>query len=306
MNFFRCLADAVEADGAACLVRVASTEGSVPREKGAWMVVRPSGHFNGTIGGGALEWDALHRARARFAGHKPPAEWQSIVLGPALGQCCGGRVTLQFENFDRSDRDNLLALAHAGHARIIAGKDRNGRVQRRMAGVDEAPGADEWLEHGDADMTPLLLFGAGHVARSLVLALAPLPFAVRWIETRRDAFPPHVPAGAQCVLTEMPQREIASAQSGSFALVMTHSHALDLEIVSAALTAPAIVYAGLIGSASKRARFASQLQKAGVTAEQIAKLHCPIGLPDLPGKEPSIIAASVAADMLRRRAWGTG
>lgn len=304
MNPFRCLADAIRAEGAAALVRVAATQGSVPREAGAWMVVRRDGALNGTIGGGALEWDALRHAQARFSRPDAKAEWQNILLGPALGQCCGGRVTLQFENFTPPDMDALLALSMAGHQKLIAEKTGDGHVRRRLAGPDEKPGDDEWTEHYDAETTSLFLFGAGHVARSLVLALAPLPFSVRWIETRKDAFPSHVPAGVHCIVTARPQQELHDAAAGAFVLVMTHSHALDLEIVAAALRSPAMAYVGLIGSATKRSRFVAQLTKAGMPEAQAAALHCPIGLPDLPGKEPSIIAASVAADILRRHLRG--
>ena len=304
MNPFRCLADAVVAEGLACLVRVASTQGSAPREANAWMVVRPSGAFNGTIGGGALEWNAIGRAQARLKAREMAVLFEDVALGPALGQCCGGRVALQFEIFDPGDMPRLNQLLHLQGNRIIAAKDNAGRVQRRPAMRGEQPGRDEWPECFEEAVTPVLLFGAGHVARALVLALAPLPFSVRWIETRDKAFPALVPGAVTCVVTDAPATEAGEATAGSFALVMTHSHALDLEIVAAALGARQFSYVGLIGSATKRARFGSQLQQAGLTPEQIRTLHCPIGLPDLPDKEPSIIAASVAADLLRRRAGG--
>jgi xanthine dehydrogenase accessory factor len=86
---------------------------------------------------------------------------------------------------------------------------------------------------------------------------------------------------------------------------MTHSHPLDYSIAAAALRRPDLGFVGLIGSATKRARFASQAQKLGISEQQIARLVCPIGLPDIRDKEPSIIAAAVAAQLLIERERAT-
>ncbi|MGL5735223.1 MAG: xanthine dehydrogenase accessory protein XdhC, partial [Beijerinckiaceae bacterium] len=149
-------------------------------------------------------------------------------------------------------------------------------------------------------------FGAGHVAQALVLALAPLPFSVRWIDGRDGVFPAAVPGSVVCVASRDPAAEIAQAPADAMVLVMTHSHALDLDIVMAALASQRLGYVGLIGSASKRARFVAQLAKAGLDAATLARLICPVGLPGLPGKEPAVIAASIAADLLMRRAGEKG
>ena len=238
MNPFLVLADAVAAEQAACFVRVAHSEGSAPRDAGAWMVVRPSRQFHGTIGGGALEWNALTHAHLRLQTQQTHMERQTIALGPGLGQCCGGRVVLQFENFTEADIQTLRSLADESPYGFIAWSDGNGRVGRRAAAMTEQPQPPQWLEKFEPRSTPVLLFGAGHVARALVLALAPLPFAVRWIETRANSFPGAVPKNVQCLLSEAPQRELQNAPQGSFVVVMTHSHALDLDIVAAALQAP--------------------------------------------------------------------
>lgn len=160
-----------------------------------------------------------------------------------------------------------------------------------------------WRERYGEDRTPVLLFGAGHVGRALVLALAPLPFAIRWIDGRADAFPPHVPANATPIRTDDPATEIAAAAPGAFVLVMTHEHALDFAVTAAALGRADLPFVGLIGSATKRARFESRFRNLGLTAERIAGLTCPIGLPGIRGREPAVIAAAVAAQLclLRER-----
>ena len=267
MTVWRRLRDIVAEHGAAALVTVEATKGSVPREAGARMVVRPDGAFHGTIGGGALEWQALAVARAAIAQGRGPVRLIDLTLGPDLGQCCGGQVTLAIETFDASDAGRLARLAAAEPE------------ERR---------------------TPLLLFGAGHVGRALVFALAPLPFSIRWIDEREDAFPPHIPVQTTPILTSDSTAELAHAPAGAFVLVMTHSHPLDLVVTGEALKRD-FPFVGLIGSATKRARFERRFRALKIAEERIRALACPIGVPGIAGKEPAVIAASVAAQLLAER-----
>jgi xanthine dehydrogenase accessory factor len=267
MGILSQLLDALAAEGAAALVTLADVVGSSPRDAGARMVVRPSGGFHGTIGGGALEWRAIDDARKALTRGRGIIESYNQSLGPDLGQCCGGRVRVEIETFDRSDVAAIKARATA-----------------------EAEAS-----------TPLLLFGAGHVGRALVLALAPLPFRVRWIDTRDDMFPTALPANVTPVLTREPPGEIDSAPDGAFVLVMTHSHPLDLDIASRALGAKRFPFVGLIGSDTKRARFESQMRAMGIEQNAIDKLVCPIGVAGVEDKSPAIIATSTAAQLLAAR-----
>jgi xanthine dehydrogenase accessory factor len=356
------LADLVAAHGAAALVRVASVQGSAPREAGAAMAVRPDGAFHGTIGGGELEWRALAEARAALAAGRGPLRRLDMALGPDLGQCCGGRAVVTVETFDARDLDELrmMAQAAAEGVTLTAWTTEDGRVARtrapgatefpspswrgargegRRAGLDQPPegrareaarhsGPDSserpsppaplqersrlgegravgdhltWLEETAPRPTPLLLFGAGHVGRALVLALAPLPFRIRWIDTRADAFPAHVPANAIAIHADEPGLEIAQAPAGAFVLVMTHSHPLDMALTAAALAREDLPHVGLIGSATKRARFEKRFREVGLAEARIADLVCPIGLPGIRGKDPAIIAAATAAQLLQAR-----
>jgi xanthine dehydrogenase accessory factor len=306
MRTFRRLIDAIEAEGSAALVTLARVEGSSPREAGARMVVRPSGGFNGTVGGGALEFAALEAANEALRRGRGPARLRSLALGPELGQCCGGRVEWRVETFDKRDLDDLSALAIAesgASASLGARLGSDGRVQRTLAsGVAErklARRAEEsWTEPLGVLARAVYLFGAGHVGRALALALAPLPFAVRWVDPRRDAFPAHAPANVTLIHAPEPAAELASAPDRALVVVMTHSHAVDLEVVAEALRVERFGYVGLIGSATKRARFLSQMRAAGLTEVQLARLVCPIGVPGLESKEPAVIAASTAAQLL--------
>ncbi len=179
---------------AAVRVSVQATQGSVPRGPGTHMLVFAHGEA-GTIGGGHLEFQALAHARRLLAGELVPTHLRQ-VLGPSLGQCCGGVVELTMERVDEGDVARLRTLLMPPR-------------------------------------TPLALFGGGHVGRAIVNTLAPLPFV------------------------------------------------------------------GLIGSATKWATFRHRLEDRGFTAEEIARITCPIGVPGITGKEPEVIAVAVAAQLLQ-------
>jgi xanthine dehydrogenase accessory factor len=304
------IARLIDTHGAAALVTLAEAAGSSPREPGARMVVAPDGRFSGTIGGGALEWGALAEAQALLVDRDGPAVRRlDRALGPDLGQCCGGRVTLLIERFGSEDRaavEQLAAAEGSGEVVTRATPDAKGRLRRRIATADASRLASDelcrrlddgtLLERFGDPRTPLYLFGAGHVGTALAAALGPLPFSVTWIDPRAGAFPDHVAPNIRCVTDNDPVRFIADAPAGAFIAVMTHSHALDLDLVIAALQAERFPYVGLIGSDTKRARFVSAMRKIGVPG--IERLVCPIGLPGIRDKAPAAIAAAVAAQLL--------
>lgn len=259
MKRWTTLRSAVEKHGRVAMVTVSATEGSVPRNEGAWMIVTRGG-FHGTIGGGALEWQALAQAQKLLQGETRRGV-STHVLGPDLGQCCGGRVQLTTELFDAA---SIAGLPH---------------------------------EQGD-QARHVFLYGAGHVGKALVLALAPLPFAITWIDSREEAFPSVMPQNVTALQLDHPVEALNNSPAGALVYVMTHSHALDLEIVDAALRMSNIAHVGLIGSATKRARFIKRLTEAGVSSARISGLICPIGVPGIGSKEPAAIAAATVAQML--------
>jgi xanthine dehydrogenase accessory factor len=307
MSVFSQLRDAIQQEGSASLVSLLGTEGSSPREAGARMVVRPSGAFQGSIGGGALEWEALAHAQTELQRGRGPVRFLRWSLGPQLGQCCGGRITLMIETFDCADLaelSRLAEIAETGALQTIARLAADGRWIREK--VELASGrrailqvADGLIEESFADpASRLFLFGAGHVGKAVVWAMAPLPFTLRWIDPRPDIFPAMIPQNAVCVQARDVLAELEAAPSGAFILIMTHSHALDLDIVSQALALRRFPYVGLIGSHSKRARFISRMAAVGLDDSQIAGLTCPIGIAGITGKEPASIAAATAAQLL--------
>ena len=148
---------------------------------------------------------------------------------------------------------------------------------------------------------PLYLYGAGHVGRTLVDVLAGLPVAVTWIDAREDQFPTATPANVRVLASAMPEAEADESPEDACHLVMTHSHDLDQRIVEAVLRRGRFRWLGLIGSATKRARFESRLRARGLDP---FPLVCPVGVPGIADKHPRAIAVAVAEQllMLRHRA----
>jgi xanthine dehydrogenase accessory factor len=145
----------------------------------------------------------------------------------------------------------------------------------------------------------LTLFGAGHVGRALVGVLAGVPAHIDWVDSRADQFPAELPGNVVRHLTEDYEAKVDDAATGGFFLVMTHSHGIDLEVVEAVLRRGDFAYLGLIGSATKRARFERQLKSRGLTDKHLGRLTCPIGIEGIGGKAPGVIAVAVAAEILR-------
>jgi xanthine dehydrogenase accessory factor len=308
MEPWRTIREWIERDGGAALVTVAKAEGSTPREAGARMAIARDGSISGSVGGGPLEWAAIDLARVLISRGRG-AEWKTVSLGPALDQCCGGRAEILHEAFTREDLAWIAPIAAVGHTEAVLRGERKGEgpyVRRvvSQAVPDEpvsAPKQNTLVERIGETRTPLLLFGGGHVGRALVAALAPLPFDIRWIDDRPEAFEGAELFGARAVVSALPESELGNAAPRSFVLIMTHSHALDLALVTAALPDARFPYVGLIGSATKRALFERRLTEFGVAPDAIARLVCPIGVPGIAGKSPSVIATAVAAELLIER-----
>jgi xanthine dehydrogenase accessory factor len=317
------LAALVEAATPAVLVTVAAVKGSAPRGAGAVMIVTEHA-LEGTIGGGRLEYRAARLARAMLRGG-PAACLKEFPLGPELGQCCGGHVSLHFHRVSATDRAWLDPLrdwiAKGGRAALVF--DPHDEAGRRLAvsaadiagdlgpqTAAAARAARKALSGGAAEeaefivlpvMPPdcvVYLFGAGHVGRALAAILGQLPCRLVWIDERKDAFPVSIPANASTLRATDPADEAAKAPSGTYFLVMTHSHARDQAIVEAVMRRGDFAYLGLIGSATKRARFAARLRAAGIAETALPRLVCPIG-EGIPGKEPGIIALAAAAEIMR-------
>jgi xanthine dehydrogenase accessory factor len=291
---------AVSRHGAVARVVIADVKGSSPREVGAAMLVWASGQ-SGTIGGGALEWQAAARARAMLGAGGTRLDHEA--LGPSLGQCCGGAVTLLTEVYDVQNlpaEGDVMARATESSAMPLAVRRLIDRA--RGQGVMPAPQLLQgWMVEPVARPTrQLWVWGAGHVGRALVEVLAPLPgLAITWVDTAPERFPETLPDTARVLPVPDPGLAVALAPKDAEHLILTYSHALDLDLCHRLLT-HGFSACGLIGSATKWARFRSRLAALGHLAPSIDRIDCPIGNPSL-GKHPQAIAIGVASAFLCRR-----
>ncbi len=282
-------------------VVVAETRGSVPREVGASMLISERG-VEGTIGGGALEFEAIARAGGVLEGMNDRLD--RVPLGPGVGQCSGGAVTLLTEYWDVARLEGLDD--HVVRALPGSGSEMPLVVRRSLAEVRNGARAIEpgivggWMiEPVSKPIREIWIWGAGHVGRAIVGALAPLPgVRITWADCDASRFPENIPVRVQTLIAGNPADLVTLAPVHAEHLVLTYSHALDLELCHRLLGC-GFLSLGLIGSATKWARFRSRLRALGHGAAQIGRITCPIGDPSL-GKHPQVIALGVAAEMLKQ------
>lgn len=258
----------LEGGGDAVLVEVVEALGSTPREAGAWMVVTAKDTL-GTIGGGQLEFLCIKRAREAIASGETVAALD-IPLGPEIGQCCGGRVSVSLMRIDASVAKMLRERA------------------ARELGLQ----------------TSVYVFGAGHVGNALGQALSLLPFRTLLVDNRAEEIA-KVPAGVEAKHIAVQEAVVRDARPRSVFVVMTHDHGLDFLIAQEALARGDAAYVGMIGSKTKRATFKSWLRDMGYDQGLIEGLTMPIGGSDVDDKRPEVIAALTAAEIIRATA-GSG
>ena len=322
------------------LVTVATTRGSVPREAGTKMVVTKDAAF-GTIGGGQLEYAAYGLAREMLAAPVAAPQLRRFGLGPSLGQCCGGTAQILLEPISATANEwvNALvacvergepavlvtALGRAASGKLVVSRDgavggfagapqQADAVATARALLDAPDAAPRLEEAGDGAVLfepirpnglHVVVFGAGHVGAALVRILGELPCRIMWVDGRAELFPHEVPQNVTVECTAMPQYVVDRAPAGAAFLIMTHSHALDLSLCERILRRNDFAYCGLIGSATKRAKFTRRFKARGLSDDVIERMVCPIGIPELPGKHPGEIAVAVAAQLLMVRAQRT-
>ena len=250
---------------AAIAAEITSVRGSSPREAGAFMLIAPDATL-GTIGGGALEYMVIARARQVLRDGLPD-DAMDIPLGPEIGQCCGGRVEVGLRMVDKTLAARLAAK----------------------------------LEVEQAARPPVYLFGSGHVGHALARALSLLPVRVRVIDTRPEELT-GLPGNVEARAVALPEAVVRSAPPGSSYVILTHDHALDFLIANEALKRVDAPYVGMVGSKTKRARFRSWYLGEGGDAAALDRLVLPIGGAAYPrglgDKRPEVIAALAAAEIM--------
>lgn len=250
------------------LIEIIDAKGSTPREKETWMLVS-IGNIFGTIGGGQLEYIAIDKARNMLkicGGSKDKTtkpETLNIPLGPDIGQCCGGSVSLRFAKMDEPLQLRLVDL------------------------IAQERAAEPYL----------YIFGAGHVGFALAKAASLLPLKVKLIDTRANELV-GAPDDIETILSPVPETIIRSAVAKSAFIILTHDHALDFLLTNEALARDDAAYIGMIGSKTKRATFTNWFERQGGQLNHLERLICPIGGNAVKDKRPEIIAALTIAEVI--------
>lgn len=253
------------ANPAAIVAELTAVRGSSPRAAGTFMLISPEAQ-TGTIGGGALEYMVIDRARQvlRNGEHEDSLD---IPLGPEIGQCCGGRVDVSLRRLTPAIAKTLIAR----------------------------------LEADLAARPHVYLFGSGHVGHALARALAALPLRVHVVDTRPDELT-NLPENVETHAVAMPEAVVRSAPKGSSFVILTHDHALDFLIAAEALQRADAPYIGMVGSKTKKARFRSWYLGENYPIAPLDRLVLPIGGKAFPNglgdKRPEVIAALAAAEIL--------
>jgi xanthine dehydrogenase accessory factor len=299
------------ASGPFVIVTIAEAAGSAPREVGAKMLISDTLQY-GTIGGGNLEYKVTDQARKFLVGEGPEYRFQTYALGPLLEQCCGGNVTILLERIEPG-AEFLLERRHGFlKTRFLDGalqKDWVDHFSLDPLYFQDAAGnkhdgkavdATAMLELVARAPHRLYMFGAGHVGRAVALAVASLPFDVTWVDARESEFPAHIPVNHTKHVADDYCAFVDEAPAGALYLIFSHNHQRDYALAAKILARADAAYCGMIGSKTKRARFEAKMLKSGVVDKAaFASLTCPIGVTGISGKEPAVIAASVAAELLQ-------
>lgn len=304
--------DALEmiASGPAAMITLAHVSGSAPRDAGTRMLVTPDA-LSGTVGGGNLEMQLIDQARRLLSQDKPDILQQDYPLGPLLAQCCGGHVRVLIERLGPGSRGWLGscdAQERAGTPYRLDTYIDNGRAKHDVVTGIRIKEAGAWISHGRDPVeakgpwtrltqhimpvsAELVMFGAGHVGKAIAHIATTLPFRFRWFDSRPEA----AAEDARIAIRKDIVNAVVEAQPGAYFLLLTHSHELDYALVSAILKRGDARFCGLIGSATKRARFVSRLTKDGIDS---SRLTCPIGAGAIRSKAPAAIAVAAAAELL--------
>lgn len=299
------LTQAVNAHGKVARLLIAEHKGSSPREAGTSMLVWGTG-CSGTIGGGALEYQAINNAQNKLE-NSGLTNVERIPLGPNLGQCCGGSVTLVTEYFTHENLPNTDIF----YARPIKPNTseplwvkRTQANWRNGAKTPETHLQDGWLVEPIAQpLQPVWIYGSGHVGRAIIDTLQGLRFDITWVDTSADRFPSTIPETVTRLIAKNPALVTKHAPANAQHYILTYSHAFDLELCHAIL-GHSFKSLGLIGSKTKFARFTTKLLALGHSRSQISRIICPIGDPAL-GKEPKAIALGIASALIRESATMT-
>ncbi len=279
-------------------ITLTKVQGSTPREAGCFMLVGNDKNLYGTIGGGTLEFHAMQRAYQIMKDSSSSGAFyrsiEKMPLGPHLGQCCGGTVEILYELINEEERIIYQKLIMAGDAIAIPYQ---ANIALSTPDKTDCP-YYKMLIH--APQKDLYLYGAGHVARALIYHLEKFAVTIHWADIDASRFPEILSDEVEQLINPDLGLIADYACDDAYHLVMSHDHAIDLQIIDRLLSRDKIAFLGLIGSETKMTRFRKRLHEMGHADDKIAKITCPIGLTDIKQKSPHSIAIAIIAQLLQK------
>lgn len=294
------------------LVTIGAVTGSSPRETGAKMLITDTDVL-GTIGGGNIEYFAIEKAKTILnTGMDNTLEEHKTPLTPKFDQCCGGLVQIIFEKVNPKTslwfREFVETVCKNHQAWLITDIRQKQRFIETV--IETEPSKQNpnsaWLTKQSTLIEPILntalpiyLFGTGHVGKAIIRQLQHLDVEITAVDSRQDQIPNDIQPNVRIILSDDWPSFVKNAPSNAYFLVLTHSHKLDYQIAEAILKRNSHHYFGLIGSKTKKIRFQRQLTSSGMSESKLESMTCPIGLPEIKGKTPEVIAASVIAQILQ-------
>ena len=244
--------------------KLITTEGSVPRDKGTFMLISQKYIF-GSIGGGQLEYDIISKSKNFLKLKKFKEVIISVPLGPSIGQCCGGYVQVKITK-------------HKDGEESIKDEDKIKKIEEN-----------------------LYIFGAGHIGKELSSRSIDLDFNVNLIDSREEYLKIRKKNKITNIYAKFPWLLVKNLKKNSFFIILTHSHDHDFKIINEVLSLNNFKFIGLIGSNTKMKKFENRLLKLGHNISLINKIECPIGLKSISSKKPAEIAISIIARLLEYR-----
>lgn len=309
------------------LATVVADRGSSPRGAGASMLVGANGRIVGSVGGGAVEYNAERIARELLAEKKSGQHDFTLRKNDRedIGMRCGGDVTILFSYVAAADpRWSLLAGAvcdriQAGAAGWLA-RPLDGGVpslygETGLLAGDEVPaGAAEKLFRGGpvredgyfCEPLPrfgrVVVFGGGHIAQALVPLLGTVDFRCVVLDNRPEYARPELFPGAEETVCCDYERIADSVRltGEDYVIVMTNGHSYDLTVEDQVLRGD-YAYLGVIGSRSKIAFVNKALTERGIDPERLRTVHTPIGIA-IRAVTPAEIAVSILGELILCRA----
>lgn len=334
IHFFKKLRECLKPGESFVLVSVVDSAGSTPRGSGAKMAVFADGSYMGTIGGGNVEYLSIQQAIKVIAEKKSLTKGFNLTKNQKadIGMICGGNVVVSFQYVDGQNEsylqmiDHMLKLYEEDEDAWLITAMRDGAVCE--TGVYDKQNGLQFMTSVSAEqiepylknksvrtetepqcfVEPLVqsgcvyVFGGGHVAQELVPVISHVGFRVVVYEDRENfARPELFPGVHHTVLGSFGAlSEHITIRENDYAVIMTRGHQSDYEILRQVLRIP-MAYVGVIGSRHKIAVTTERLLADGISEQDIARMHTPIGLP-IKGETPAEIAISIAAEMILCRA----